>query len=90
MSNASADLARSDSNSGASVFATQLEFQPGSVRLRWGTYPGSRYFIERSENPHTWLPAGSAIAGDGGEKSVDVPCGPDDRSLSWRVRLAKP
>lgn len=89
-SNAAEYLARTLPDDGTSVFSTRLDFHIGSVRLSWDTYPGRRYSIERSDNLHTWIPVGAAIAGDGGEKIVDVPYGSDDRSLYWRVRLSKP
>jgi hypothetical protein len=83
-------LARTDPTNGASVFSTGLEFQVGSVRLRWKTYPGRQYFIEKSADLSNWVPTGVAIEGDGGEKVMDVPYNTDDPALYWRVRLAKP
>jgi hypothetical protein len=37
-----------------------------------------------------WAPVGGAIASDGGEKVADMPYGPGDPVLYWRVRLSKP
>lgn len=89
-SNFSEYLARTDPTNGASVFSTGFEFHVGSVRLRWKTYPGRQYFIEKSADLSNWVSTGAAIAGDGGEKVMDVSYNTDDPALYWRVRLAKP
>lgn len=90
VSNASEYLARTNPVDGTSVFATGIEFHIGSVRLRWKTYPGRQYFIEKSLDLRTWISAGNAIAGDGGEKVVNATYSANDSSSYWRVRLAKP
>ena len=89
-SNSAEYLARTDPVSAHSVFGTRAVSSPGFIRLFWPTYPGRNYQVYRSESLGAWTPVGAAVAGDGLEKSSDVPVSNMDTRTFLRVGVTKP
>ncbi len=89
MSNEAEYLARTNPSNSSSIFTTRMEADTANLLLRWDSYPGRNYLIEESDDLVTWDILGMPVAGDGTEKTVEIPFTAEDSRLFWRVRVSK-